>query len=227
MILLPWIKKVTVIAVASKYTDTSINVFLLLFPEWALALWRGSTVSLFWGYFVASISDTLPGLFLESSVGFSGPESYFRFAVFTFKMKVSIILTMIQRKLSVNEAKSTGLWARNYATIQQGLILKFAFGPKSFRAFGDVGPLVSFLPEERGPISRAEQRLVIAPSYLTVYELLQVPHILESFFFLISEHDVAFPRHHEFVQPVLHQIHFPPTGTTSWQSDHQSSVSCK
>ena len=130
-------------------------------------------------------------------------------------------------KLSVNEAKSTGLWARNYATIQQGLILKFAFGPKSFRAFGDVGSLVSFLPEERGPISRAEQRLVIAPSYLTVYELLQVPHILESFFFLISEHDVAFPRHHEFVQPVLHQIHFPPTGTTSWQSDHQSSVSCK
>ena len=97
MILLPWINKVTVIAVASKYTDTSNNVFSLLFPEWALALWRGSTVSLFWGYFVASISDTLPGLFLESSVGFSGPESCFRFAVFTFKMKVSIILTMIQR----------------------------------------------------------------------------------------------------------------------------------
>ena len=30
-------------------------------------------------------------------------------------------------KLSVNEAKLTGLWARNCATIQQALISKFAF----------------------------------------------------------------------------------------------------
>ena len=103
MILLPWINKVTVIAVASKYTDTSNNVFLILFPEGALALWRGSTVSLFWGYFVASISDTHPGLILESSVGFAGPESYFRFAVFTFKMKVSIILTIIQRNYQLTK----------------------------------------------------------------------------------------------------------------------------
>ena len=34
--------------------------------------------------------------------------------------------------LSVNEEKMTGLWARNCATIQQVLILKFAFGPKKF-----------------------------------------------------------------------------------------------
>ena len=34
-------------------------------------------------------------------------------------------------KLLVNEAKLTGLWARNCATIQQVLILKFAFGPES------------------------------------------------------------------------------------------------
>ena len=33
-------------------------------------------------------------------------------------------------KLSVNEAKLTGLCARNCATIQQVLILKFAFGPE-------------------------------------------------------------------------------------------------
>ena len=32
-------------------------------------------------------------------------------------------------KLSVNEEKLTGLWARNWTTIQQVLILKFAFGP--------------------------------------------------------------------------------------------------
>ena len=33
-------------------------------------------------------------------------------------------------KLSVNEAKLSGLWARNCATIQQVLILKYAFGPE-------------------------------------------------------------------------------------------------
>ena len=33
-------------------------------------------------------------------------------------------------KLSVNEAKLTGFWARNYATIQQVLILKFSFKPE-------------------------------------------------------------------------------------------------
>ena len=35
-------------------------------------------------------------------------------------------------KLSVKEAKLTGLWARNWTTIQQVLILKFAFGPQKF-----------------------------------------------------------------------------------------------
>ena len=35
-------------------------------------------------------------------------------------------------KLSVSEAKLTGLWARNFATIQQVLILKFAFGSEKF-----------------------------------------------------------------------------------------------
>ena len=44
-------------------------------------------------------------------------------------------------KLSVNEAKLTGLCARNCATIQQVLILKFAFGPeKSYRAFREMDP---------------------------------------------------------------------------------------
>ena len=33
-------------------------------------------------------------------------------------------------KLSINEAKLTGLWVRNGTTIQQILILKFVFGPE-------------------------------------------------------------------------------------------------
>ena len=43
-------------------------------------------------------------------------------------------------KLSVNKAKLTGLWARNCATIQQVLILKFAFGPEKFPGFSRNGP---------------------------------------------------------------------------------------
>ena len=33
-------------------------------------------------------------------------------------------------KLAVNEAKLTVLWARNCATVQHVLILKYAFGPE-------------------------------------------------------------------------------------------------
>ena len=80
------------------------------------------------------------GLFLESPGNFSGQESCFLFAPFTFKIKFSIILKSNKMKLSDNEAKLTGLSARNCATIQQVLILKFAFGPKSFVFFRETGP---------------------------------------------------------------------------------------
>ena len=44
-------------------------------------------------------------------------------------------------KLSVNEAKLTGLWARNFATIQQVLILKFAFRSEKFPGLSRNEPL--------------------------------------------------------------------------------------
>ena len=43
-------------------------------------------------------------------------------------------------KLSVNEAKLTDFLARKCTTIQQVLILKFAFGPKKLLAFREIGP---------------------------------------------------------------------------------------
>ena len=49
-------------------------------------------------------------------------------------------------KLSVNEAKLTGLWARNCATIQLVLILKFAFGPEKFPGLSRNRPLESNAP---------------------------------------------------------------------------------
>ena len=44
-------------------------------------------------------------------------------------------------KLSLNEAKLAGLWARNYATIQQVSISKFAFGPETLPGLSRNGPL--------------------------------------------------------------------------------------
>ena len=46
-----------------------------------------------------------------------------------------------ETKLSVNEAKWTGLWARDGATIQLVWILKFVFGPKKFTGLSRNWPL--------------------------------------------------------------------------------------
>ena len=60
--------------------------------------------------------------------------------VFAFKIKVSIIFKNDTIKLSVNEAKLTGLWDKNCATIHQVVILKFAFRPKKFPGLSRNGP---------------------------------------------------------------------------------------
>ena len=49
-------------------------------------------------------------------------------------------------RLSVNEAKLTGLLARNCATIQLVLILKFTIGPYTFSAFSRNRPLITDFP---------------------------------------------------------------------------------
>ena len=45
-------------------------------------------------------------------------------------------------KLSVNEAKLTGLWARNCDTVQKVVVLIFAFGPEKFPGFSRNRPKV-------------------------------------------------------------------------------------
>ena len=67
------------------------------------------------------------------------------FAVFTFKIKVSISKNFEtnKSKLSVNEEKLAGLWARNCASIRQVWILKFAFGTEKFPGLSRNRPLKS------------------------------------------------------------------------------------
>ena len=56
-------------------------------------------------------------------------------------------------KLLVNEAKLTGLRARNCGTIQQVLILKFVFGPEKLPGLSRKGALGPFL-ESPGNLPR-------------------------------------------------------------------------
>ena len=59
------------------------------------------------------------------------------FVVFAFKINNFENDTM---KLSVYEAKLTGLWARNYATIQQVLIQNLPLYAKSYGVFRETSP---------------------------------------------------------------------------------------
>ena len=65
----------------------------------------------------------------QKSLNFSGPGSWFIFAMFENN-------TM---KLSVDETKLTGLWARTCATFQQIMILKFSLGPEKSPGFSRNG----------------------------------------------------------------------------------------
>ena len=66
-------------------------------------------------------------LFLESSRSFSGPQSCFVYTVFTFKFKVSIILTMMQWNYQLT--KQNGLFCEllELCYYSTSLTLKFAF----------------------------------------------------------------------------------------------------
>ena len=84
------------------------------------------------------------GLFVESPSNFSGQEGCFVFVVFAFKTNNFENNTT---KLSADEAKLTGLWGRNCATIctiQQNL--KFGWGPEKLSGLSRNGPRVQVPP---------------------------------------------------------------------------------
>ena len=70
--------------------------------------------------------------FSKVQITFGGSKSWFVFVVIAFKVKISIILRMIQQIY--------GLWARHYTTILQVLILEFALGPESSGTFEKRAP---------------------------------------------------------------------------------------
>ena len=79
------------------------------------------------------------GPFLESPDYFSGPQTCLMLVLFAFKNFSFNNFEKDTMKLSVNEAKFAGLWARNCATIQQVLILKFAFKVWTRKGTGPFG----------------------------------------------------------------------------------------
>ena len=81
-----------------------------------------------------------PRPFLESPGNFSGPENCFMFAMFTFKIKVSIILKMKQKNYQLTK--------QNWLVCELGTVLLFnrfwflpsVLSPKSYEAFREMGP---------------------------------------------------------------------------------------
>ena len=84
---------------------------------------------------VQSLVELIRGLFLES------PGKPFR--VCRVYIQDSKNFETNTSKLSVKEAKLTGLWTRNCANIKQVWILKFAFGTEKFPALWRNRPLKS------------------------------------------------------------------------------------
>ena len=65
-------------------------------------------------------------------------------------------------KLSVNEDILTGLWARNCGTIQEVLILKFAFGPEKFPGLLRNWPLALMFVSEDLVLAHRHRARIIA-----------------------------------------------------------------
>ena len=84
-----------------------------------------------------------PGRVSRKSLNFSGPGSWFIFAVIAFKIKVSIILEMRQWNYHLTKLNwlVCELGTACAATIQLVMILKFAFGPKKLPGLSRNGPL--------------------------------------------------------------------------------------
>ena len=80
---------------------------------------------------IEPVLQQIRGSFLESPGTFSGAEAVLCCSVFIQDESFNNFENNAM-KLLLNDAKSTGLWARNCATIEQFLILKFALGPETF-----------------------------------------------------------------------------------------------
>ena len=65
-------------------------------------------------------------------------------------------------KLSVNDAILIGSWARNCGTIQEVLLLKFAFGPEKFPGLLRNGPLVAMFVSEDLELAHRHSAWIIA-----------------------------------------------------------------
>ena len=80
---------------------------------------------------IEPVLQQIKGSFLESPGTFSGAEAVLCCSVFIQDESFNNFENSAM-KLLLNDAKSTGLWARNCATIEQFLFLKFALGPEKF-----------------------------------------------------------------------------------------------
>ena len=94
-------------------------------------------------------------------------------------------------KLSVNKAKLASLWARNCATIQQVLILKFSFGSEMFPGLS-----------RNGPRTCHSQHCCLISLYFSRFPLFRSPSS-RSFFSLLPYPSLPLPMNATWVCPIF------------------------
>ena len=116
---------------------------------------------------IEPVLQQIKGSFLESPGTFSGAEAVLCCSVFIQDESFNNFEKNAM-KLLLNDAKSTGLWARNCATIEQFLILKFA--PRARKVSGRF--------EKQGPgrCKLSEYWLFIGSNYVGVTPYTGVLH---------------------------------------------------
>ena len=94
-----------------------------------------------WFFFLSWRLETrLVTTWHESRDNFSAPESCFVFIVFAFKIKVSIILKIMQWNYKLTKQNWMVFGLATVLPIQQVWILKFVFGPEKFPGLSRNGP---------------------------------------------------------------------------------------
>ena len=94
-----------------------------------------------WFFFLSWRLETrLVATWHESRDNFSAPESCFVFIVFAFKIKVSIILKIMQWNYKLTKQNWMVFGLATVLPIQPVWILKFVFGPEKFPGLSRNGP---------------------------------------------------------------------------------------
>jgi len=126
------------LAVCSGALDTSLRC--LVARKLIVSVFLAHTFNWVFFFLFWRLETRLVATWHESRDNFSGPESCFVFIVFAFKIKVLIILKIMQWNYKLTKQNWMVFGLATVLPIQQVWILKFVFGPENFPGLSRKGP---------------------------------------------------------------------------------------